>query len=64
MMNAVIREIRRRGTMSGADVSDFCRRMGRPDKSAGGCLARALEYGHIRIVGTTAVGKKTYNLYQ
>lgn len=64
MMWAVICEIRRRGIMSGAAVSAFCHGLGRPDKSAGGCLARALEYGHIRIAGTVIVGKNTYNLYQ
>lgn len=60
----VINEIRKNGTMSGYDVSRYCRfRLGRKKKSAGGCLARALEYGHIQIVGTTIIGGDVYNIY-
>lgn len=63
-MWSVIYEIRRRGTMNSGDVSNYCRfTLGRAKKSAGGCLARALEYGHIKIVGTIFVNGQMQNIY-
>lgn len=63
-MWSIINEIRRRGTMNGDQVSKYSRfTLLRKEKSAGGCLARAIEYGHIAIVGTTFVNGKQYNIY-
>ena len=64
MMWDIINEIRRRGKMDGNAVSQYSiNTLGREKKSAGGCLARALEYGHIQIVGTTFVNGKEVNVY-
>lgn len=63
-MWAIINEIRRRGSMDGNEISDFSiNTLGRKKKSAGGCIARAIEYGHIRIVNTTYVNGKLVNIY-
>lgn len=63
-MWAIINEIRRRGSMDGDAVSRFSRfTLHRKKKSAGGCLARALEYGHIQIVGVTMINGVQYNVY-
>ena len=64
MMWDIINEIRRRGTMNGNDVSDYSiHALGRKKKSAGGCIARAIQYGHIRIVNTTYINGKKVNIY-
>lgn len=60
----IIKEIRRRGTMDGSEVSRYSIvTLGRERKSAGGCLARAIQYGHIEIVGTTYVNGQEVNIY-
>lgn len=60
----IIYEIRRRGTMNGNEVSKYSIfTLGRQRKSAGGCLARAIQYGHIQIVGTTFVNGQEVNIY-
>jgi len=60
----IIREIKRRGTMNSNDVSRYSIEiLGKKRKAAGGCLARAIEYGHIEIVGTTIVNGEEVNIY-
>ena len=60
----IIKEIKRRGTMNSNDVSSYSlETLGKKRKAAGGCLARALEYGHIEIVGTTIVNGEEINIY-
>lgn len=64
MMWDIINEIRRRGTMNGNDVSNYSiHTLGRKKKSAGGSIARAIQYGHIRIVNTTYINGKQVNIY-
>ncbi|MDD5936359.1 MAG: hypothetical protein PUC65_12510 [Clostridiales bacterium] len=64
MMWDIINEIRRRGTMNGIDVSDYSiHSLGRKKKSAGGCIARAIQYGHIQIVNTIYINGKQVNIY-
>lgn len=64
MMWDIIAEIKRQGTMDGNAVSHYSLHvLAKKKKSAGGCLARALEYGHIRIVGTTTIYGKQVNIY-
>lgn len=64
MMWEIIHEIRRRGTMRGSEISNYSiYTLGRKRKSAGGCIARAIQYGHIQIVGTTYINGKQENIY-
>ena len=63
-MWSIIKEIKRRGTMNRCEVSEYSiNRLHRKRKSAGGCIARAIEYGHISIVGTVYVNGKEENVY-
>lgn len=63
-MWAIINEIRRNGTMNGNQISAYSIGvLGRKKKSAGGCIARAIQYGHIQIVGSTVVNGKAENVY-
>ena len=60
----IINEIRYRGVMNGNEVSAYSiNYLGRKRKSAGGCLARAIQYGHIQIVGTTYINGQEVNIY-
>lgn len=60
----IIQEIRRQKTMSGYQIIQYSRTiLGRNERSAGACIARALQYGHIQIIGTTFVAGKQYNIY-
>lgn len=63
-MRKIVDYIKGNGTRSGYEISDYARNvLGYPDKSAGGCLARAYEYSMISIVGVTWVNGKQYNVY-
>lgn len=60
----IVNEIKKQGTMNGNQVSKYSRfTLLKNKKSAGGCLARAIQYGYIKIVGTTYVNGKQYNIY-
>lgn len=60
----IINEIRRQQTMSGYQIVQYCHTvLGRNGYFAGACIARALQYGHIHIIGTTFVNAKRYNIY-
>ncbi len=50
--------------VSGCDVVTVFAAANLPPQSAGAAIARAVEYGHAKIVGTTKVNGKDYNLYQ
>ena len=64
MMWDIINEIRRRGTMNGNEVSNYSiHTLGRKEKSAGACIARAKQYGHIRIVDIVCINGKQVNIY-
>ena len=64
MMWDIINEIRKRGTMNGNDVSNYSiYTLERKRKSAGGCIARAIQYGHIHIVNTVYINGQKVNVY-
>lgn len=61
----IINEIRRRGQMNGYEASRYSiYTLGRAKKSVGGCLARAIQHGHIEIIGTTFVNGREVNIYE
>ena len=63
-MYEIINEIKKRGKMNGNEVSDYSINvLGRKRKSAGGCLARAKEYGYIEIIGIVYINGKEVNVY-
>ena len=63
-MYEIINEIKKRGKMNGNEVSDYSINvLGRKRKSAGACLARAKQYGYIKIVDIIYINGKEVNVY-
>lgn len=63
-MRIVVSIIKSLGFMNGYQISNLCNNiLGYKEKSAGGIMARACEYGLVSIIGTTWIGGEQYNIY-